>query len=121
MNCDDFYPMFLLYNSDRLTGFGWVAQGNASSSRYEHPPPKKLGVSTTRAVAHLCCVCVSSECVCVRVPVCPCMRMWMWLAPAPAPMSFLVFELYLPFINRTGGLYGLALTEFKILPYSRHE
>lgn len=44
MNCDDFYPMFLLYNSDRLTGFGWVAQGNAASSRYEHPPPKKLGL-----------------------------------------------------------------------------
>ena len=40
--------MFLLYNSGRLTGFGWVAQGNAASSRYEHPPPKKLGVSTTQ-------------------------------------------------------------------------
>lgn len=42
MDCDDFYPMFLLYNRDRLTGFGWVAQGNADSSRYEHPPPNRL-------------------------------------------------------------------------------
>ena len=58
MDCDDFYPMFLLYNSGHLTGFGWVAQGNAASPRYEHPPPKKLGVRKTRAVAYLCCVCV---------------------------------------------------------------
>ncbi|KAL9955112.1 hypothetical protein ACROYT_G036396 [Oculina patagonica] len=42
MNCDDYFPMFLLYNKDRLNGFGWVAQGNAGSKRYEHPPPKKL-------------------------------------------------------------------------------
>ena len=45
MDCDDFYPMFLLYNRDRLTGFGWVAQGNADSSRYEHPSPNRLKVS----------------------------------------------------------------------------
>ena len=45
MDCNDFYPMFLLYNRDRLTGFGWVAQGNADSSRYEHPPPNRLKVS----------------------------------------------------------------------------
>lgn len=45
MDCDDFYPMFLLYNRDRLTGFGWVTQGNADSPRYEHPPPNRLKVS----------------------------------------------------------------------------
>lgn len=45
MDCRDFYPMFLLYNGDRLTGFGWVAIGNADSPRYEHPPAKRLGVS----------------------------------------------------------------------------
>lgn len=45
MDCRDFYPMFLLYNRDRLTGFGWVAIGNADSPRYEHPPAKRLGVS----------------------------------------------------------------------------
>lgn len=75
MNCDDFYPMFLLYNSGHLTGFGWVAQGNAASPRYEHPPPKKLGVSMTRAVTYLCCVCVLvcvSACRCVKVWVCGC-------------------------------------------------
>lgn len=43
MDCKDFFPMFLLYNRDRLTGFGWVAIGNADSPRYEHPPPKRLG------------------------------------------------------------------------------
>ena len=45
MDCRDFYPMFLLYNRDRLTGFGWVAIGNTDSPRYEHPPAKRLGVS----------------------------------------------------------------------------
>ncbi|RMX37130.1 hypothetical protein pdam_00015753 [Pocillopora damicornis] len=44
MDCRDFYPMFLLYNRDRLTGFGWVAIGNADSPRYEHPPAKRLGL-----------------------------------------------------------------------------
>ena len=95
--------MFLLYNSDRLTGFGWVAQGNAPSPRYEHPPPKKLGVSTARAVAYLCCVYV------VLARVCPCMGMWVW--PARVPVSFPDFELYLPLSNRAGGLYGLILIE----------
>ncbi|XP_078348614.1 uncharacterized protein LOC144633648 isoform X2 [Oculina patagonica] len=44
MNCDDYFPMFLLYNRDRLTGFGWVAQGYANSTRYEHPDAKYLGL-----------------------------------------------------------------------------
>ena len=48
MSCDDFFPVFLLYNRDRLTGFGWVARGNANSPRYEHPSSNSLKVSQTR-------------------------------------------------------------------------
>jgi len=37
MNCDDFYPTFLMYNSGELTGFGWALNTGLSSPRYEHP------------------------------------------------------------------------------------
>ena len=53
MDCKDYYPMFLLYNRDRLTGFGWVAIGNADSPRYEHPPPNRLKVSETTQTPYI--------------------------------------------------------------------
>lgn len=37
MNCDDFYPAFLLYNSGELTAFGFALGANLNSPRYEHP------------------------------------------------------------------------------------
>lgn len=42
MNCDNFFPMFLLYNGGKLNAFGFVMQGNFESSRYEHPPARVL-------------------------------------------------------------------------------
>ncbi|RUS79208.1 hypothetical protein EGW08_013037 [Elysia chlorotica] len=38
MNCDSFYPVFLMYNNGELTGFGWAfVNANLSSLNYEHP------------------------------------------------------------------------------------
>ncbi|WAR22632.1 hypothetical protein MAR_016606, partial [Mya arenaria] len=38
MDCDDFFPMFLLYNGGVLDGFGWAYAINLqTSSRFEHP------------------------------------------------------------------------------------
>ncbi|XP_052770808.1 uncharacterized protein LOC128210500 [Mya arenaria] len=40
MDCDDFFPMFLLYNGGVLDGFGWGYGINLqTSSRFEHPTP----------------------------------------------------------------------------------
>lgn len=38
MNCEDFFPMFLLYNGGDLNGFGWATSGQFDSPRVEHPP-----------------------------------------------------------------------------------
>lgn len=38
MSCDDFQPVFLLYNEKQLTAFGWALGSNQSSKRFEHPP-----------------------------------------------------------------------------------
>jgi len=38
MDCDDFQPVFLLYNEQRLTAFGWALGTPQNSSRFEHPP-----------------------------------------------------------------------------------
>ena len=48
MSCDDFWPMFLLYNGQELDAFGWAFQGNYESPRYEHPTADVLGVSYCR-------------------------------------------------------------------------
>ncbi|XP_035673849.1 uncharacterized protein LOC118414135 [Branchiostoma floridae] len=37
MSCEDFFPVFLLYNSGRLNGFGWNIKAYLGSPRYEHP------------------------------------------------------------------------------------
>lgn len=37
MPCDQFFPVFLLYNSKKLNAFGWAMNTMLSSPRYEHP------------------------------------------------------------------------------------
>ncbi|XP_076461616.1 uncharacterized protein LOC143294080 [Babylonia areolata] len=37
MSCDDFQPVFLLYNEKKLTAFGWALGVDQSSPRFEHP------------------------------------------------------------------------------------
>jgi len=45
MNCDEFFPVFLLYNNGELTAFGWVVLTDLSSARYENPPKDGYKVS----------------------------------------------------------------------------
>lgn len=42
MNCDDFFPMFIMYNKKRLNAFGWDLNADLTSKRYEHPTWDKL-------------------------------------------------------------------------------
>ncbi|XP_019628073.1 PREDICTED: uncharacterized protein LOC109472673 [Branchiostoma belcheri] len=44
MNCDDFYPVFLMYNDGRLNGFGWNINTVLDSPRYESPPTGALSL-----------------------------------------------------------------------------
>ncbi|KAK3771514.1 hypothetical protein RRG08_016918 [Elysia crispata] len=38
MSCENFYPVFLMYNNDEMTGFGWsFVTANLTSANYEHP------------------------------------------------------------------------------------
>ena len=37
MDCNDFFPVFLLYNKKVLTGFGFTANGAMDSHNLEHP------------------------------------------------------------------------------------
>jgi len=37
MNCEDYYPVFLLYNDRKVNAFGWAMLTDLSSERYEHP------------------------------------------------------------------------------------
>ena len=46
MDCDNFFPVFLLYSSHVLKGFGWAVGGNVDFPRVEHPDKTKLDVST---------------------------------------------------------------------------
>ncbi|KAK3747635.1 hypothetical protein QZH41_011726, partial [Actinostola sp. cb2023] len=43
MNCKDFYPVFIMYNRNRLEGFGWNTNGDLKSPRYEHPTSDRFG------------------------------------------------------------------------------
>ena len=47
MNCDDFFPVFLLYNKKQLKGFGWNVGANLTSERFEHPTPRAFPVIIT--------------------------------------------------------------------------
>lgn len=42
MNCDSFYPIFLLYNGGKLNGYGYTFLGDQSSFRWEHPGGSSL-------------------------------------------------------------------------------
>ncbi|XP_078695110.1 uncharacterized protein LOC144924043 [Branchiostoma floridae x Branchiostoma belcheri] len=44
MNCDDFYPVFLMYNDGKLNGFGWNINTVLDSPRYESPPTGALSL-----------------------------------------------------------------------------
>lgn len=44
MNCDNFFPAFLLYNGGRLNAFGWAMVIEQSSKRFEHPPHSSFSV-----------------------------------------------------------------------------
>lgn len=45
MSCDDSFPVFLLYDSGKLTGFGWAMIADLVSTRVEHPTPNTFKVS----------------------------------------------------------------------------
>lgn len=45
MDCNDFAPFFLLYNSGELNGFGFAAFGKLEgTSRVEYPPQSAIRV-----------------------------------------------------------------------------
>lgn len=44
MSCDEFYPVFLLYNGGQLNAFGWAFQSALTSPRVEHPPKATISV-----------------------------------------------------------------------------
>lgn len=42
MSCDEFYPVFLLYNGGQLNAFGWAFQAPMTSPHMEHPPKSTI-------------------------------------------------------------------------------
>lgn len=44
MSCDEFYPVFLLYNGGQLNAFGWAFQAPMTSPHMEHPPKSTIKV-----------------------------------------------------------------------------
>ena len=44
MDCDNFFPVFLLYNGGKLNAFGWALGGDAQDPNFEHPEKPYLGV-----------------------------------------------------------------------------
>ena len=44
MSCDEFYPVFLLYNGGKLNAFGWAFNAALTSNRVEHPPKSSIAV-----------------------------------------------------------------------------
>ena len=55
MDCQDFFPVFLLYNDGLLNGFGWATSGNLESKYVEHPPADRLHVSISISTTSLRC------------------------------------------------------------------
>ncbi|XP_031568107.1 uncharacterized protein LOC116302858 [Actinia tenebrosa] len=49
MDCNDFYPVFIMYNGKRLDSFGWNTNGFLKSKRCEHPTSDRFGVSPIKA------------------------------------------------------------------------
>ncbi|XP_057317600.1 uncharacterized protein LOC130662709 [Hydractinia symbiolongicarpus] len=54
MDCNNFFPFFLLYNKHVLNGFGFATGSNVVSNRVEHPPKSKLGWFFHAAEAPMC-------------------------------------------------------------------
>ena len=48
MDCETFFPVFLLYNGGKLNGFGWAMMEDLPSDHYEHPGVNVIGVSNGR-------------------------------------------------------------------------
>ncbi|GFO02749.1 hypothetical protein PoB_002925400 [Plakobranchus ocellatus] len=44
MDCNAFFPVFLLYNEEKLNGFGWALVADLPSSHYEHPGKETFGL-----------------------------------------------------------------------------
>jgi len=44
MDCNDFFPIFLMYNEGILNGFGFATGSDVQSSNVEHPPKALLGL-----------------------------------------------------------------------------
>ena len=44
MNCDDFFPYFLLYNDGKLSGFGFAITDSLKSQYVEYVPNRMCGV-----------------------------------------------------------------------------
>jgi len=44
MDCNDFFPIFLLYNQGILNGFGFATGSDITSSNVEHPTKPLLGL-----------------------------------------------------------------------------
>ena len=47
MSCDNFFPVFLLYNDGVLNAFGWAFGMNIQADRFEHPPQATFSVRVT--------------------------------------------------------------------------
>lgn len=43
MDCEAFFPVFLLYNGGKLNAFGWALLADLQSSHYEHPGVSVIG------------------------------------------------------------------------------
>ena len=44
MSCNNSFPVFLLYNWGKLTGFGWAMIADVTSNRVEHPSKNEIKV-----------------------------------------------------------------------------
>ena len=48
MDCKQTFPVFLLYNKNRLNGFGWAFNPDyKNSDKWEHPTKSQFPVSNT--------------------------------------------------------------------------
>ncbi|KAK3730776.1 hypothetical protein RRG08_015692 [Elysia crispata] len=43
MECESFFPVFLLYNGGELNGFGWALFADLNSDKFEHPAVSVIG------------------------------------------------------------------------------
>ena len=62
MPCDDFWPMFLLYNGQELDALGWNFKANYESLRYEHPTADVNGESYCLNLTEIFTITTSVNC-----------------------------------------------------------